>query len=89
MAHIVKPLANWIQTSIMIGKQMIMRKWKDAEGPLFQDWLTELGKVAAMCVHSDHCGLLLGGCHRMRVEVVWVQHRDLFTGRLTQPHTGQ
>jgi len=26
---------------------MIVRKWKDAEGSVFQDWLTELGKVAA------------------------------------------
>lgn len=31
----------------MFGKQMMMRKWKDTEGPVFQDWLTELGKVAA------------------------------------------
>lgn len=45
--HIGKPLAHWIQTSIMIGKQMIMRKWKAAEGPLFQDWVSELGRVAA------------------------------------------
>lgn len=45
--HMVKPLANWVQTSIMIGKQMIMRKWKDAVGPLFQEWVSELGKVAA------------------------------------------
>lgn len=31
----------------MMGKQMIMRKWKVVEIPLFQDWLSELGKVAA------------------------------------------
>ena len=43
----VKPLANWVQTSIMIGKQIIMRKWKDAVGPLFQEWVPELSKVAA------------------------------------------
>lgn len=45
--HTVKPLANWVQINIMIGKQIIMRKWKDVVGPLFQDWASELGKEVA------------------------------------------
>lgn len=47
MAYIVKPFNNRIRTSIMIGKQTIMRKWKTKDGPVFQDCLVELGKVAA------------------------------------------
>ena len=39
--------AEWIQTSIMVGKQIIMRGWKTLGGPPVQEWLTELGKVAA------------------------------------------
>ena len=31
----------------MVGKQIIMRGWKTLGGPPVQEWLTELGKVAA------------------------------------------
>ena len=76
-----------------------------ADGPLFQDWLTELGKVAAFerlsypilyMVDKRYvftlCYLwpVLGGAvTEMRMEVVWVKYRDLFTGRLPQLHIGQ
>lgn len=39
--------ADLILTSIMIGKQVLMRGWKNAGGPSFQDWLIEMSKVAA------------------------------------------
>lgn len=37
LKEFAKPLAHWIQISIMISKQMIMRKWKAVEDPMFQD----------------------------------------------------
>jgi len=39
--------ADFIQTSIMIGKQIIMRNWKNPGEPSFQEWSTELAKVAS------------------------------------------
>ncbi len=39
--------AEWIQISIMIGRQIIMRSWRSSYSPSFQEWSTELGKVAA------------------------------------------
>ncbi|KAJ0061406.1 hypothetical protein NL108_018634 [Boleophthalmus pectinirostris] len=41
------PSSEFIQTSIMIGKQIIMRHWKDPEEPVFHEWFTELAKVAS------------------------------------------
>ena len=31
----------------MIGRKIIMRCWRSAEGPSFAEWSTELSKVAA------------------------------------------
>ena len=39
--------ADFIQTSIMVGKQIIMRNWKNPGEPSFQEWSTELAKVAS------------------------------------------
>lgn len=39
--------ADFIQTSIMVGKQIIMRNWKNAGEPSFQEWSIELAKVAS------------------------------------------
>lgn len=36
-----------IQTSVMIGKQILMRHWKDPMEPSFSEWFTEIAKVAA------------------------------------------
>ena len=47
LKHISKPTAEWIQTAIMIGRQIIMRHWKSPDGPTFSEWLIELGRVAA------------------------------------------
>ena len=47
LAKCNRPDAEWIQTSIMVGKQIIMRGWKTLGGPSMREWLTELGKVAA------------------------------------------
>lgn len=47
LSHIASPLADWIQTGIMIGRQIIMRGWKAPTGPTLQEWLIELGRVAA------------------------------------------
>lgn len=38
---------DFIHTSIMVGKQIIMRNWRKLEGPSFKEWLTELAKVAS------------------------------------------
>jgi len=37
----------WVQTSLMIGRQIILRSWKSEEAPSFQEWITELGRVSA------------------------------------------
>ena len=42
-----QPLKSWTRTVIMIGRQIILRNWKKHGEPPLQDWLTELGKVAA------------------------------------------
>ncbi len=47
LKHISKPVADWIQTSITIGRQIIMRGRRSLEGPSFNDWLLEISKVAA------------------------------------------
>ena len=39
--------ADFIQTSIMVAKQIIMRNWKNPGEPSFQEWSTELAKVAS------------------------------------------
>lgn len=39
--------ADFIQTSIMVGKQIIMRNWKNPGEPSFQEWSMELAKVAS------------------------------------------
>ena len=38
---------DFILTAIMIGRQVLMRGWKVAGSPSFQDWFVEVGKVAA------------------------------------------
>lgn len=40
-------MKEWIQVSIMIGRQIIMRCWWIAGAPVVQEWITELGKVVA------------------------------------------
>ena len=47
LSHLSKSDSLWIQTAIMLGRQIIMRVWKSPVGPSVQDWLLELGKVAA------------------------------------------
>jgi len=42
-----KHLMYSVQTSIMIGRQIILRSWKSEEAPSFHEWITELGKVSA------------------------------------------
>ena len=42
-----KPITNWIQTSIMTGRQIILRNWKKPGEPPFSCWVTELGTIAA------------------------------------------
>lgn len=41
------PLANWIQTSIVVGKQKVKRKASFPLSPLFQECISKLGTVAA------------------------------------------
>lgn len=38
---------SWILTSIMIGKQILLRGWKAEGVPSFQEWTAELARVAA------------------------------------------
>lgn len=38
---------EWIQISIMRGRQIIMQGWRSAGPPLFQEWVSEMGKEAA------------------------------------------
>lgn len=47
LKHISKPAVDWIQTSIMISRQIIVRRWRSPERPTFNNWLLELNKVAA------------------------------------------
>lgn len=47
LGHISKAIAHWIQTMIMIVRQIVMIRWKAEEDPLFPEWISELGKVAA------------------------------------------
>ncbi len=42
-----QPLKYWIQTAIMIGRQINFRNWKKPGELPFQDWMTELSKAAA------------------------------------------
>ena len=42
-----KHLKTWIHTSLMIGRQVTLRRWKEAGPPSFQEWVAEMGKVAA------------------------------------------
>ena len=39
--------ADFILTAIMIGRQVLMRGWKKAGSPSFQEWYGEIGRVAA------------------------------------------
>lgn len=38
---------SWIQTSLLIGRQIILRSWKSEDAPSFQEWVAELSRVAA------------------------------------------
>lgn len=42
-----KYIKNWIQTSIMIGRQILLRGWKKEGVPSVQEWAAELARVAA------------------------------------------
>lgn len=46
---------DFIQTSIMVGKQIIMRNWRNSGEPPFQEWYTELAKVASYEKISFRC----------------------------------
>lgn len=39
--------SDWILTCIIVGRQVLMRGWKTPVSPSFQDWSTEIGKVAS------------------------------------------
>lgn len=41
-----KPLKQWTLIAVMIGQQFILRNWKKPEESPFQEWVTELSKVA-------------------------------------------
>lgn len=42
-----KHIQSWVQTSLMIGRQIILRSWKSEDVYFFQEWVTELARVAA------------------------------------------
>lgn len=39
--------AQFIQTSIMIGRQVLLREWKNPRTPPYKEWFCELGQVAS------------------------------------------
>lgn len=38
---------QFIQTAIMIGRQVLLREWKNPRTPPYNDWFCELGRVAS------------------------------------------
>lgn len=42
-----KHTRSWVQTSIMIGRQILLRGWKNEGVPSIQEWAPEMARVAA------------------------------------------
>lgn len=42
-----KYIKNWVQTSLMIGRQILLRNWKTEGVPPFREWSAEMARVAA------------------------------------------
>lgn len=42
-----KCIRHWVQTTIMIGWQIILKGWKTEGGPSVQEWAAEKARVAA------------------------------------------
>lgn len=42
-----KHIRSWVQTSIMIGRQILLRGWKTEGVPSVQEWIAEMARVAA------------------------------------------
>lgn len=39
--------AQFIQTALMIGRQILLREWKNSKSPPIKDWFCEIGRVAS------------------------------------------
>ena len=40
--------AEWVQTALMLGRKLIVMKWKDPNAPTAAEWYIQLGKLAAL-----------------------------------------
>lgn len=43
-----KYIIRWVQTSIMIGRQILIRVWKTESDPSTQEWAAKVTRVAAL-----------------------------------------
>merc|ERR1711867_63407 len=41
------PVAEWIQTALMLGRRLLVKEWKAASAPAVSPWFSTLGQVAA------------------------------------------
>ena len=41
------PIAEWIQTALMLGRRLLIREWKASSAPAVSLWFSTLGQVAA------------------------------------------
>uniref|UniRef100_A0A3P9MG76 Reverse transcriptase zinc-binding domain-containing protein n=1 Tax=Oryzias latipes TaxID=8090 RepID=A0A3P9MG76_ORYLA len=48
LSRVSSPLSQWIQTTVMLGRKLLVREWKGPSTPSFTHWQTSLGQLAAL-----------------------------------------
>lgn len=48
LSHLPSPLAQWTQTTIMMGRKLIVKDWKGPSVPSFSLWHSSLSQLAAL-----------------------------------------